>query len=177
MLRTTRRACLALGLGTAAAWASVCAAATATVERDLAAFDEVEFFAAGELTVEQTQREHLSLEADPEVLRMITSEVHSRRLTIGLAPGRVETRAPIRLRLELRSLRAFELRGSGNVRFGALRSDALALALTGAGNVRFDRLDTPTLAVRIAGVGHVRYRGNPVVTRSISGIGSVERDD
>jgi hypothetical protein len=30
--------------------------------------------------------------------------------------------------------------------------------------------------VRIGGVGHVRYHGNPAVTRSIQGIGSIEKD-
>jgi hypothetical protein len=32
------------------------------------------------------------------------------------------------------------------------------------------------LTVRIGGVGHVRYTGAPVVTRTIRGIGSVEKD-
>jgi hypothetical protein len=32
------------------------------------------------------------------------------------------------------------------------------------------------LTVRIAGVGHVRYCGNPAVTISIRGIGSIEKN-
>jgi hypothetical protein len=216
--------------------ATLCAPAQAATEtRSVAAFDEVVFAVAGEVSIEQGPREALTLEAEPAVLRKITTEVQGRRLLIGLAPGRIETQQPIRMKLSVRTLRAFELRTAGTVSIGPLRSDALALVLAGGGSIRLDHLEnalsldvritgagdvtvgggkaraqkvaitgmgayraprlaseraevaidgngevelaaSTTLAVRIGGVGHVRYRGDPAVTRSIQGVGSVEKD-
>jgi hypothetical protein len=74
------------------------AAPTATEVRELAAFDEVVLDAAGELLVEQSHRERLSIEAKPAVLEKIVVEVSERRLRIGFAPGAIQTRRPIRFR-------------------------------------------------------------------------------
>jgi hypothetical protein len=225
----------------AASWAVVLAATlagpaqAATETRSVANFDEVVLAVPGEVSIEQGPRETLTLEAEPAVLRKITTEIHGRRLLIGLAPGRIETQQPIRMKLGVRTLRAFESRTAGATSIGPLSSDALALALAGGGSIRLDRLENArsldvritgagevavgggkamaqkvaitgmgtysapklvseraevaidgngevqlaasnTLAVRIGGVGHVRYHGNPAVTRSIQGIGSIEKD-
>ena len=61
--------------GTAAIGLVACsfalAAATASEVRELAAFDEVVWDAVGELVVEPSHRERLSIEAEPAVLRKI----------------------------------------------------------------------------------------------------------
>jgi hypothetical protein len=207
----------------------------ATESRSVADFDEVVFAIPGEVSIKQGPSETLTLEAEPAVLSKITTEIHGRRLLIGLVPGRVETQQPIRMKLGVRTLRAFESRTAGEISIGALSSDSLALALAGGGSIRLDRLEnarsldvritgagevaigggkvkaqqlaiagmgtyvapklaseraqvaidgngnvqlaaSSTLAVRIAGVGHVRYHGDPAVTRSIQGVGSIEKD-
>jgi Putative auto-transporter adhesin, head GIN domain len=230
-----RAAAFAAGCAAVLAATPSGAAQAATETRSVADFDEVVFAVAGEVSIEQGPRESLTLEAEPAVLRKITTEVHDRRLLIGLVPGRVETDQPIRMKLGVQALRAFESRTSGAISIGPLRSDALALVLAGSGSIRLDRLEnarsldvritgtgdiavgggkvtaqqlaitgigtyaapklaseradvaidgngevqlaaSTTLAVRIGGVGHVRYHGDPAVTRSIRGIGSVDKD-
>ncbi|VTU29183.1 hypothetical protein H4CHR_02353 [Variovorax sp. PBS-H4] len=227
----------ALSAGSAAVLAVALAdpAQAATESRSVADFDQVVFAVAGEVSIEQGSGETLTLDAEPAVLRKITTEVRDRRLFIGLAPGRIETRQPIRMKLGVRTLRAFESRTAGEISIGALRTDALALLLAGGGSIRLARLDdarrldvqisgagdvavgagkvvaqqlaitgmgrysaprlaseraevaidgngevhlaaSSTLAVRISGVGHVRYAGDPAVTRSIRGVGTVEKD-
>jgi hypothetical protein len=210
-------------------------AQAATETRSVADFDEVVFAVPGEVSINQGPRETLTLEAEPAVLRKITTEVRGRRLLIGLAPGRIETQQPIRMKLGVRTLRAFESRTAGAISIGPLSSDTLALVLAGGSAIHLDRLDnalsldvritgagevavgggtvtaqkvaitgmgtytapklaseraevaidgqgevqlaaSTTLAVRIGGMGNVRYRGNPAVTRSIRGIGSIEKD-
>jgi hypothetical protein len=234
--RGSRRAA-ALVAGSAAALAAALAgpARAATETRSVADFDQVVFAVAGEVSIEQGASETLTLEAEPAVLRKITTEIRDRRLLIGLTPGRVETQQPIRMKLGVRALRAFESRTAGEISIGPLRSDALTLVLAGGGSIRLDRLEnarsldvritgagdvavgggkvvaqqlaitgmgrysapqlaseradvaidgngdvrlaaSSTLAVRIGGVGHVRYRGDPVVTRAIRGIGTIEKD-
>ena len=230
-----RRVLRASTLAAALAATAAGPAQAATETRAVSGFDEVVFAVAGEVRIDQGARETLTLEAEPAVLRKITTEVQGRRLVIALAPGKVETQEPIRTRIGVRTLRAFESRTAGEVRIGPLQSDALALVLAGGGSIRVDRLENArrldvritgagdvaigggrvtaqqlaitgmgsyaaprldseraevaidgngdvrlaasgVLNVRIAGVGHVRYHGDPAVTRSIRGIGTVEKD-
>lgn len=213
-----------------------CAAPAGAAEevRSVTGFDSVLLEVAGELQISQGPQESLAVEAEPAVLRMIVTEVRDRRLRIGLRPGRVETREPIRFRLGVRQLRAFESRTAAAVTTGPLRTRSLALGLGGGGSIHVDRLQAQelevsltgagevaigggslqaqrieirgigryeapaldcersrvaidgngqahlaaarSLDVRIGGVGQVRYRGDPAVTRSIAGIGTVEKD-
>jgi len=151
------------------------AAPTATDVRELSAFDEVVWEAAGELSVEQSQRERLSIEAEPAVLAKIVAEVRERRLRIGFAPGSIQTRHPIRFRLETRQLLALETRGSGAVRIGALSTPQLLLVLSGSGDIQLAQLNARNLEVRLSGAGNVAIDGGQVrdAQVSIGGSGQV----
>jgi Putative auto-transporter adhesin, head GIN domain len=148
----------------------------ATEERPVAGFDELTWDASGELTIEQTGRERLLIEAEPHVLRHIVTRVRDGRLEIGFAPGRVETTLPIRFKLELRQLRRLELRGSGQATAGALRADELTLALHGTHNLRIGALNARRVDLRHAGAGDVRIDGGRVDTQRIvlEGSGTVD---
>jgi hypothetical protein len=163
-------------LAAAALAACLCASAQAATEtRPVGPFDEIVFAAAGDLRIEQGPRETLTLEAEPAVLRKITAEIQGRRLVIGFAPGRVETQQPIRMKLGVRTLRAFETRTSGAVSIGPLDSDALSLVLAGTGSIRLDRLaHAQSLEVRITGAGDVAVDSGSVRAQkvAISGIGA-----
>jgi len=66
------------------------------------------------------------------------------------------------------------IRGVGRYAAPRLASDNADVAIDGQGEVQLAA--RTTLAVRIGGIGLVRYQGDPAVTRSIRGIGSVEKD-
>jgi hypothetical protein len=172
--RWPRRAVLAAGLA-ALAGAFSAPAQAATESRRIGEVDEVVFAAAGDLRIEQGPSEMLTVEAEPAVLPRITTDVHGRRLLIGLAPGRIETRQPIRITLVVRSLRAFESRTMAAVSIGPLRSHELTLVLAGGGSIQLDRLeDARSLDVRISGAGDVDVRdGNVKAQRlAIHGMGT-----
>jgi hypothetical protein len=150
-------------------------AQAATETRSVANFDEVVFAVAGEVNIQQGPRETLTLEAEPAVLRKITTEIHGRRLLIGVAPGGIDTQQPIRMKLGVRTLRAFESRTTGAISIGALSSDSLALVLAGGGSIRLDRLENArSLEVQITGTGDVAIGGGKVTAQqlAISGIGN-----
>lgn len=166
---TMRPSFRALALVAALAAAPVGPARAATETRNVAGFDEVVFAVAGDVTVEQGPSESLVVEAEPAVLRKITTEVQGRRLLIAVAPGRVETQEPIRFRLTVKALRAFDLRTAATVRIGALRSEALALLLAGSGSIHLDRLDDArSLDVRITGAGQVDIGGGKVAAQRLA---------
>ena len=130
----------ALAIGLVASGLAL-AAPTATDVRELAAFDEVVWNAVGELRVEQSHRERLTIEAEPAVLTRIVAEVKQRRLEIGFKPGApIRTEYPIRFRLETRQLAALETRGSGSVRIAALTpsdtTKTFRRARSGASSIR-----------------------------------------
>jgi len=64
--------------------------------------------------------------------------------------------------------------GMGGYVAPALDCERADVAIDGNGRVRLAA--ARQLDVRIGGVGQVRYRGEPVVTQSIRGIGTVEKD-
>lgn len=160
-----RRLILGLALLPAAGIAAVARADTET--RSVAGFDEVVFAVAGRIEVTQGGREGLLLDAEPQVLRQITTEVRDRRLVIGLAPGRIETRQPIRMKLHVRALKSFEVRTSAEVHMGPLSGGDLALALNGGGSIRIERLAGRHLDVRIAGAGDIAIDGGEVMDQRI----------
>ncbi len=151
----------------AAPWRRAFAAATVLEQRDVSGFDRVDWSAAGELLIEQTGREHLSIEAEAAVLAQIVTEVRQGRLAIGFAPGRIETRQPIRFRLEVRSLTALQARGSGEVRIGPLATAGLSLLLAGSDNVQLARLSARTLDVRLDGAGDLAIASGQVEAQRV----------
>ena len=141
----------------------------ATETRSVADFDEVVVAVPGEVSISQGPHETLTLEAEPAVLRKITSEIRGRRLLIGLVPGRVETQQPIRMKLGIRTLRAFESRTIGAINIGPLSSETLALVLAGSNTIHLARLDNAlSLDVRITGAGEVAVGGGTATPKLAS---------
>ena len=84
--------------------------------------------------------------------------------------------------------------GSGNVQIAALtatdvsvsiggsgdlsvagRTDSLSASIAGSGEVKASRLEAGRVKVSIAGSGDVKYYGDPAVSRSVVGSGSIKR--
>lgn len=137
-------------------------AQTRTELRTVEPFRTLSWQAAGELVVEQTGREQVSVEAEPALLSRIVTEVRGGQLTIRFAPGPIETRHPIRIRVELKSLDALEARGSGSLRIGALATARLSLRLSGSDTLHLARLVARELDARLDGSGDVTLGGGRV---------------
>jgi len=63
--------------------------------------------------------------------------------------------------------------GAGNIAGGGLQTQSSAVNITGAGSVNIAVSDT--LNAQISGAGRVFYIGDPIVTQSVLGAGSVTR--
>lgn len=163
---------MAAALGLAALARQARADATATETREVSDFDEVVWTGVGEMSIEQTGRERLILEAEPAVLRKIVAQVRERRLSIGFAPGGFQTQLPIRFRLEVKALQAFESHGSGDARIGPLTTDRLSLLLSGSGDLQLARLTARTLRARIDGSSDLAIAAGRVESQQIAIAGS-----
>jgi hypothetical protein len=134
----------------------------------LSSFDAVSWNAVGEFEIEQTGREELTIEAEPEVVALTRSEVRNGRLWIGFGPGRVQTNQPIRFHLQVKSLRSIESMGSGSIRVGPLSVDSLSMELRGSEMAELRRLQANSLDVRLRGAGQLQVAGGRVDAQRVS---------
>jgi hypothetical protein len=162
-------------------------------ERAIAGVDGVRFVTMGSLLIAQGAQERLTVEADDNVLPLLTSAVADGTLVLGITPGAgFSTRSPIVHRLTVRHLRALACAGSGEVTATGLAADE-RVAISGSGGFHARDLLCRTSSVRISGLGDaevhadatldatvsgsgsVRYAGAPTVTSRVTGSGSVDR--
>lgn len=150
-----------------------------TEERSVAGFDEVSLEGTGTLTIEQGDREALTIEAEDNIIPRITTEVRGRRLEIGFRRGTSgRPTEPIRFHLTMRDIHAIELAGSGDVVSASIQSDDLSLTISGSGDARIDRFSGGSLRVEISGSGSCTVAGTATDQRvEIAGSGEYRAGD
>jgi hypothetical protein len=159
--------------------------------RRVSGFTEVALRGYGKLVVEQTtdaQAEGITIEAEPELLSRITTEVRGRRLLLGFGMPWFEwigfwftwlltPDKSIRYRLVVRTVEELLISGAGSVECASLRSDSLRLRISGSGRVRVNDLHAGSLEANISGSGRVECAGSAEsVEARISGAGRIDAE-
>ena len=162
--------------------------------RDVSGFDEVELRGVGNLSIEQTGSESLSVEAEEDVLPKIRTEVENSRLTIGPEPNStINTTKPINYRLTVKDLNALEVSGSGDVEAEGIDTDELAVHISGSGEVEIsgsadsqevdlsgssdykaEDLESREATIDVRGSGSATVNVSDELDAEVSGSGSVE---
>jgi len=188
------------------AWAIGCAAGcgasapavhgsgvVATERREAAGFSEIWLNSGGEVVVEQTGTESVSVEAEDNLLPLLESRVDGRRLTLGSKPNvNLHATRPIRYRVTVKELTALGVSGSGKFRVEGVdtprltasisgsgsatlsgKADDVRLSVSGSGDYDAARLATKTASVSISGSGSATVNASDRVEADISGSGSV----
>ena len=162
--------------------------------RAVSGFDEVELKGVGNLSIEQTGSESLTVEAEEDVLSKIKTEVENKRLIIG--PERntsINTTEPINYKLTVKDLNTLEVSGSGNVEVEDVDIDELAVTISGAGDVeisgsadsqnveisgsgdyRAEDLESQEAKIDVGGSGLATVNVRDELDAEVSGSGSVE---
>lgn len=162
-------------------------------DRPVQGFDRVELATSGALTLTQSGSESLRIEADDNILPLLTSEVRGGTLVLGVRPNTSFSNASIAYTVTVASLEAVDVSGSGTATLLDVGTSALSVAVSGSGTVTssgraddlsvqiagsggFDGADTAsrTATVDISGSGAVVVRVSDRLTASIAGSGSVE---
>jgi hypothetical protein len=100
--------------------------------RNVSGFDEVELNGVGNLSIQQTGSESLTVEAEEDVLPKIRTEVENGRLILGPRPGAsINTTGPINYKLTVKDLNALEVSGSGDVEAEDIETDELDVTISG----------------------------------------------
>lgn len=117
----------------------------------------------------------LKVEADENVIDLITTDVRDGRLMIGTTPGFCNDGSPaMTIWVQTPSLKLIDLSGSGNlVVIGQVVQDSLAVSISGSGAIDLDANIKMYMESRMSGSGTISLRGlagTHVVDLSGSGV-------
>jgi hypothetical protein len=141
----------------------------------VAGIERVVLRAVGDLDVTQGSQESLVIEAEKPLLARISSKMKDGVLTFDIKGGQFSSRHPVRYHLTVKTLKAIDAHGSGDIDVGTLRAPTLDLRLAGSGNATLRALDIKQLTVRIISSADVRLDGHAVrQTVSIEGAGDYD---
>jgi hypothetical protein len=166
----------------------------ASENREVSGFTGVELTAIGDLRIDQTGTDSLTIEADTDVLRQLTSDVSGGILRLGVLPGAtIDASGPIVYRLTAATLDSIAVAGAGDVTAANLRAGRLAVQISGAGEMRLtgavdaqtvtisgtgkydaEGLPSATAEISIRGAGNAVLRVSDRLDATVSGVGSVE---
>jgi hypothetical protein len=119
----------------------------------------VELAGSGDLTIDQTGSESLTIEAGDKVLPNLTSDVVGDTLVLGTKPGAV-------------------LAPGGRISYHLTVKDLVGLTVSGSGGVTAPKLSTDTLSSNISGSGTITVGGSaPEQRLTISGSGAYQAGD
>ncbi|MBL8924872.1 MAG: DUF2807 domain-containing protein [Pseudonocardia sp.] len=149
------------GSGDAGATATPASPAPATAgsvaggeSREVHGVTGVELASFGELQIDQTGTESLTIEADPDVLPKLTSGVSGGILRLRVAPGTtIKTAEPVVYHLTVAGLNSIAVAGAGSVTASNLQADHLAVDISGAGRITLAGT-VDSQAVTISGTGN-----------------------
>jgi hypothetical protein len=113
--------------------------------------------------ITQGATEGLTVEADDNLLPLITSVVRDGTLELGFDRANwsdtIRPSRPIRYLVSLRDLSALDLSGLGSLSSLSLAAGSLRLTISGSGNVRLDQLTANDLDATLSGSGTITLAG------------------
>jgi Putative auto-transporter adhesin, head GIN domain len=149
--------------------------------RQVSGFSKVELSGSGELTLEQTGTESLTISAEENLLPKLTSEVSDDTLVLrSTSNAKIIPTQPIKYSLTVKDLSGLAVSGSGSVTMSKLATAALSTNISGSGAVTAsgtaDQQD-----LKISGSG--RYQAEQLTSKTVkvdmsgSGVASVHTSD
>jgi putative autotransporter adhesin-like protein len=165
----------------------------ATESRKVSGFSKINLSGIGELTIQKTGTESLSISADDNLLPRLTSEVSNDTLVLGTKPNTtIVSKQPITYSVTVKDLTGVAVSGSGNIRVPDLTTTALSISIIGSGTIKVNgtandqdleisgsgryeaaQLTSKTAKVHISGTGTANVLATDVLDVKISGSGTV----
>ena len=150
-----------------------------TESRVVGSFQAIELHASLNLVLRQGSSEALELRADDNLLALVETRVVSRAgvptLEITTKDGAdYSTRNPIMVTVDVVTLSALSVRGSGKVSGEGLKASALKIVLAGSSDVKLHKLSLDEASLKISGSGNAELSGKAArLSLSISGSGDI----
>ncbi|HEX6759367.1 MAG TPA: head GIN domain-containing protein [Propionibacteriaceae bacterium] len=159
----------------------------------MSGFTKVELSGTGELTIEKTGTESLSISAEDNLLPRLTSEVSNGTLSLGTEPNTtIVPTKPITYSLTVKDLNGLAVSGSGNIQVQNVTTAALSIEISGSGTItaggavndqdleisgsgryQAEQLTSKIANVRISGSGSASVLATEALDVQISGSGTL----
>jgi hypothetical protein len=186
-------ALLAVGSVVTACSATAGSGQLATQSRQVSGFTSVELTGVGELSIDQTGTECLTVSAEDNLLPLLTSRVEADTLILGKKPNtRIVTSKPITYTLTMKDITGLAVSGSGTINAPKLTTAALrieisgsgvittagnaddqSLEISGSGRYLADGLTSKTTTAEISGSGTANVVASNALDVKISGSGTL----
>lgn len=155
---------------------------TATETREVSGFSAVQLGWLGDLAITQGNTEGLTIEAEDNILPLISTRVDGGILIIELvdsaSEGAVIPTQSVKYNLQVKDLKSIDLSGAGNISAPALESEKLRLTLGGAGKVDLKQVKTQELEATSSGAGSLTLEGiADSQSVNMSGLGNYSAED
>jgi Putative auto-transporter adhesin, head GIN domain len=135
-----------------------------TESRAVTGFQAISLRGSMNIVVRQSDHEGLQLSGDDNVLPLIDANVVNKNgvptLELGTKSGtNVMTDNSITATIDVTTLSAVSISGSGQLSGDGLKAQSLALTISGSGEVKLKQLSADDVTVRISGSGDVQFTG------------------
>jgi hypothetical protein len=128
---------------------------------------------SGDLTIEQGTQESLTIEADVNIVSLLTSDVSNGTLELSVQSlSGFNTSLPIKYTLVVKDINALTLMGSGDITAAALTGDTVTITGMGSGDMKIAQLTANTLNVVIDGSGDINVSAGTTVNANVHVNGS-----
>ena len=126
-----------------------------TESRQVSNITGVQLDTSGDLTLSQGDSESLTIEAEDNLLPLLTSEIINGTLKLGTKPNTsISATKPIKYTLVVKNIAALSANGSGNIAASDLVSgDNFQLTLSGSGSLDLSSLKSNKVAINLNGSG------------------------
>ena len=119
--------------------------------RDVSGFSKIVVSSVIDLHVAQTGVESLVIEADDNILPLITGTVSGDTLTLDTKPNANFSNVTMNAKLTVKDLTSFHLKEVASATVANLKTSKLEVRTKGAGKATFSNLTIPNLEIRIGG--------------------------
>ena len=124
----------------------------ATQVRHVADFDSVELAGSNNVVIRASEKQSVVVRADDNLLDRVTTEVQSGTLVVANTPGSLTTKSPMSVEVNVPTLTALTITGSGNIVVNGIDTASLEVAVPGSGTFTGSGAVT-RLDVTVAGSG------------------------
>lgn len=130
--------------------------------RNVGEFKSIVFSISGNLYLSQGDKTELIIEAEPDVLEKITTELKDNALIIEFEKWyNQNNKGKINVYITIKSLEKITLTGSGNIMNKTkIAAPELGLVLTGSGSINMNDLSTQNVKSVISGSGEINLKGS-----------------
>ena len=147
--------------------------------REVSNFDAITLESQGNVYITVGNTESLTIEAEENLLPLLTSDVENGVLRLGVVRGRdINPTKPITYNVTVKSLKNITLAGSGNMYSDPLETDEMKILLAGSGDIEVKGLSGKDLSINLAGSGNITINQVALITvdASINGSGDIRLD-